>query len=32
MEKFIYDKDDENDKNLPFLGYYEFENGSVYYG
>ncbi|KAL4430533.1 hypothetical protein ABPG74_005458 [Tetrahymena malaccensis] len=29
---FIYDKDQDEDKNLPFLGPFEFENAAVYIG
>ena len=30
--EFVYDQDEDDDKQLPRLGPYEFENGAVYIG
>ncbi|CAD8195671.1 unnamed protein product [Paramecium pentaurelia] len=32
LDEFVYDQDQEEYKDLPHLGPYEFENGSVYIG
>jgi len=31
MGDFVYDQDTQEDKSLPFLNYYQFENGGVVY-